>query len=366
MNSRYKILFLGEYNHPNSLPLLDGFTKYGNFEITTWQLKFTARGWIKIFRFFEIIFSIYYLFKLVIRLKPDLIFGYRITSYGFLAAIFHNYSPIVIAQQGITDIYPENSLLVPLKKLIQNYAFKHSTLVHAWGEIMTYSMLKGGTNPSKIMVMPKGINLNKYNFTPKLNDQKIRAIVTRSLTEDYRHETIFKAFEIIKNRNIPFELTIIGDGSLKEKLTNSAKVKNIINDITFTGRIANSELPLYLSNNDLYISMPCTEGVSTSLFEAMAAGCYPIVSDLPGTQAWITDMKNGRLIVVDDVNLLVESIIWYYENRQDLSSTLYKNRETIEQEANCDNNMKVISNRYLEIIKEYKDNFNKTKFNSSI
>ena len=234
---------------------------------------------------------------------------------------------------------------------MQDYAFKHATLIHAWGEIMTYSMLRYGSEPNKIMVMPKGIDLREYNFTPQIIDHHIRAIVTRSLTKDYRHETILTAFEMIKQQQIPFTLTIVGDGLLKKDLVQSAKNKNIRDEVIFAGRIDNKELPRYLANSDLYISMPTTEGVSASLFEAMAAGCYPIVSDLPGNRAWITDGINGRLIPVDDAKKLAGAIEWYFKNRQGLQQVLVENRKLVEEKASYQKNMKIICDSYLNIIK---------------
>ncbi|MEP6617500.1 MAG: glycosyltransferase, partial [Ginsengibacter sp.] len=103
--------------------------------------------------------------------------------------------------------------------------------------------------------------------------------------------------------------------------------------------------------NDLYISMPSTEGVSASLFEAMAAGCYPIVSDLPGNRAWITDQINGRLVPVDDVQKLAEAIEWYYHNRSGLQQVLVSNRKLVETKASYETNMKMICSTYVNIIK---------------
>ena len=64
----------------------------------------------------------------------------------------------------------------------------------------------------------------------------------------------------------------------------------------FTGRIPNTELPKLLQQSNIYISMPITEGVSASLFEAMACNCYPVVSEIPGNQSWIKHRENGQLI----------------------------------------------------------------------
>ena len=351
MASVTKILFLGETYRADAITWMNGLKEFGPFEIVTWELEQGGTGLKKVKRAFELVRRLKELKQLIKKEKPALIIAERVTSYGFIASLFYQSAPVVIAQQGITDIYPPGSFMVPIKKALQRYAFKQASLIHAWGVIMTYSMLKAGTDPNKIMVLAKGIDLRQYQFVPVPKDTTIiRAIVTRSLTPDYRRETILKAFAILKKAQIPFELTFIGDGSLKEKLKQSAIDKNIQYEVVFAGRIPNSELPTYLGANDLYISMPCTEGVSASLFEAMAAGCYPIVTDLPGNKAWITDGINGRLIKVDDARALAEAIQWYGNNRVEQQGVLCKNREMIETKISFEKNMKTISERYHALI----------------
>ncbi len=345
-----KVLFLGETYRADAITWMNGLKEFGPFEIHTWELNQAGKGWKKIKRAFEIVARLKELREKIRALKPDLIIAERVTSYGFLGTLFHNYAPVAIAQQGITDIYPPGSITVPLKKWMQKYAFSNAKLIHAWGDIMTYSMIERGIDPAKILVLAKGVDLRKYLYSPQIKDRKLRAIVTRSLTADYRHEIILRAFEIIKKQQIPFELIIIGDGVLKPKLMQSAIDKNIEQEVVFAGRIPNTDLPGYLAVSDLYISMPCTEGVSASLFEAMAAGCYPIVTSLPGNKAWITDTINGRLIETDDVLGLANAISQYFEKRDTLQNVLDINRQTIEKKASYEQNMKVICNKYLDII----------------
>jgi glycosyltransferase involved in cell wall biosynthesis len=329
---------------------MNGLKEFGPFEVHTWELMQAGTGLKKIKRGLEVIGRLRQLKKEIISLQPDLIIAERVTSYGFLGSLFYRYAPIVIAQQGITDIYPPGTFSSYIKKIMQRFAFKHVSILHAWGEIMTYHMIRYQADINKIMILAKGIDMRKYVFTSHNPSEKIKAIVTRSLTKDYRHETILKAFERIKQQLIPFELVIVGDGPLKKELMQSAKNKNIQHEVIFAGLIPNSELPGYLKTADLYLSMPSTEGVSASLLEAMAAGCFPIVSDLPGNRAWITENINGKLVPVDDVDKLVSALTWYHQNRKGLESILIKNRELVEQKASYEKNMKIICDAYVKLI----------------
>lgn len=352
MPNKHKVLFLGETYRADAITWMNGIKEFGDFELITWELKNAEKNYKKIFRALEVLLRLGELNRLIKKEKPDLIIAERITSYGFIGSLFHKHAPVIVAQQGVTDIYPPGTWSVVFKKWMQKYVFSKATIIHAWGNIMTYSMLKSGCKPPKIMVLAKGIDLRKFTFGNSVSSNKINAIVTRSLTDDYRHSIILKAFKLLKERHIPFQLTIVGTGSLELSLKKLAIKNGIENDVLFTGRIDNQLLPEYLKTSDVYVSMPVTEGVSASLFEAMAAGCYPIVSRLPGTEAWITDKVNGRLIEVDDAKALADALEWYYNTKPQLSQVVHKNRLLIEHLANYEVNMKYISQNYKNLCAE--------------
>jgi glycosyltransferase involved in cell wall biosynthesis len=345
-----KILFLGETYRADAKTWMNGLIEFGDFEIVTFELK-TRKGVIgRFFRVFESLLATFKIKKIIKIEKPDMIIAERITSYGFLAATTR-FPKIAIAQQGITDIFPKNSITSPIKRWMQKYAFKHVNIVHAWGEAMTASMFKTGAKKDQIFILPKGIDLRKFKFSLGIKPkQTINAIVTRSLFPEYCHDIILKAFANIKKKNIPFKLTIVGDGILNENLKNLAEVLDIQNEVNFTGRIRNENLPDLLSDANLYISTPITEGVSASLFEAMASGCYPIVSDLRGNRSWIRHHRNGALTKINDVAMLTREIEFFWKNIGQIDSILIENRYFIESHVSYEENMKIISDLYHNLI----------------
>lgn len=341
-----KILFLGESYRADAITWMKGLKEFGDFEIITWELQTPNSNRSR--RILEYLFSPFSIRKIVKKEKPDMVIAERTTSYGFLAALSGS-KTIAVAQQGRTDLWPEESVLYPLKKIIQKYAFKKAHLIHAWGPVMTISMKEIGVDMNKVLVLPKGIDLSL--FTPSINNSnKIEAIVTRSLQPEYRHDSILKAFAILNLKGIDFSLTIVGDGTRLSFLKNLATELQIENKVIFTGRIPNTDLPKLLQQSNIYISMPITEGVSASLFEAMACNCYPIVSDIPGNQSWIRHRENGQLITIDDIEMLAEELIWSFENTEIRNQTVLENRKFVEKNANYNINMKVISEKYHELL----------------
>ena len=350
-----KILFLGETYRADAITWMNGLREFGDFEIITWELKTPSNSNLnRILRIFEFLFAIFKIKKISRLQKPDMIIAERTTSYGFLAAL-SGVKPVAIAQQGRTDLWPEKSFSFHLKKMIQKYAFQKADLIHAWGPVMTVSMKERNVAMKKVLVLPKGIDLKKFKNINSANPSKINAVVTRSLLPEYRHDTILKAFSLLNEKGIDFSLTIIGDGNQLTNLKDLAGNLNIEKKVNFTGRIANTELPKILQASNFYISMPITEGVSASLFEAMACNCFPIVTDIAGNRSWIQHRKNGQLIPIDDYEKLASELIWSFENKNFREEAVVKNRKFVEKNADYNINMKIISERYHNLINTTKN-----------
>lgn len=350
--TKKKILFLGEAYRPDAITWMKGLKEFGNFEIITWELQTPNNSKLNRFkRILEYLFSPFSIRKTIRREKPAMIIAERTTSYGFLAAIAGMH-PIAIAQQGRTDLWPEGSVLYPLKKYIQKQAFRKADLIHAWGPVMTISMKETGVDMNKVLVLPKGIDLSVFSPVNN-NSDKIEAIVTRSLQPEYRHDSILKAFGILHQKGIDFKLTIVGSGTMLDYLKKLAATLKINEKVIFTGRIANTELPVLLQQSNIYISMPVTEGVSASLFEAMACNCYPVVSDIPGNQSWIRHRENGQLIEVDNIEMLANELLWCFSEKDYRNKAILQNRKYIEENVNYNTNMKIIAARYHELLNSF-------------
>ena len=355
MGKKKKILFLGESYRADAITWMNGLREFGDFEIITWELKTPSNGLLnRIRRIVEFKLALLSITALIKKHRPDMVIAERTTSYGFLAALT-GIRPVAIAQQGRTDLWPENSLLLPLKKIIQHYAFTKADLIHAWGPVMTVSMVQAKVDMAKVLVLPKGINLEEFKMGSHYqNKTTISAIVTRSLLPEYSHDIILKAFEILNQKGIDFVLTIVGDGPELKNLKQLTQKLNIHDKVHFTGRISNTALPQLLQQSNFYLSMPITEGVSASLFEAMAAGSYPLVTDIPGNQSWIRHRENGQLIALNDYRMLAEELLWALENPEYRKNAAQQNRTFVEQHADYKTNMKIIAARYHELINSSK------------
>lgn len=343
-----KILFLGETYRADAQTWIKGIEKESGLKIKTLELK-TVNN--RIFRVFQsIFFAIKLLFQRLTGYQYDIVLAERATSYGFFS-LFTRAKIKAVAQQGITDAYPETGISHLVKKSLQTIVYKNVDIIHAWGKAMNIAQLESKAHPKKIITLPKGLDLSKFNFNKfEPNSSTLKIIVTRSLEPIYNHDIIIKAIKLLTINNIPVELNIIGGGSLMTKLKALANELEISDKVNFLGLIPNLELERYLKECPLYVSIPGSEGVSSSLQEAMAVGCFPIVSNIPGNQAFINPYKNGLLVTHENEKDLSQAIEYYYINQNLHSNAAEINRDWINKNANRTNNMHYFFNRYIEVI----------------
>jgi glycosyltransferase involved in cell wall biosynthesis len=348
---KMRILFLGD-SLSNSQQWIRALEQYGNIEIIHWSLSSKRLKLIEWF-FYAIFGKI--LFK---KYKADIVLGYRTTSYGFLAAR-SGIKPCVIAAQGATDIWPNYGLSSKFREALRKYACHKSDMIHVWGFHMATSILEYGISHSKIFVCPRGIDLQLYQSVDNNFDIKkvIKFVSTRSLFPDYGYDTILKALKIIHNKGYDFEYYIAGDGSSKEQLIQLVNTYQLENKVKFLGFVPHFELPELLKQSHIYLSMPITEGVSASLFEAMASKCYPIVSSLPANKLFIKDGINGNLVKVDDYKMLVQKIESILNNELLFRDAIEYNFKYVYEIANIKTNINLFKNEYTRLINLQKSEF---------
>ncbi|MBB6327767.1 glycosyltransferase involved in cell wall biosynthesis [Algoriphagus iocasae] len=336
-----RILFLGETYRADAISWIKGVEMNLGVKLETRELP---KGNSRILRMISALGFFVNLLMTRFSKQYDLVLAERATSYGFFSLFVHT-KKRVIAQQGITDVYPEGGISGYYKSILQRLAYKNADLIHAWGHVMTYAMLESGASPHKIMVLPKGIDLGKYHC-PEKRELAPAFIVTRSLYDLYRHIDIIEAVKILKDRSINIQVYIVGDGPEKPEIQSLINKYDLEEVVFLKGHIPNTQLPGLMDLCRYYVAVPTTEGVSSSLFEAMASGCYPIVTDLPANQAFIKNKINGQLVSPCKPSELADAIESALINGNQVDTALTENRKYIEDHVDHQKNMKIITDRY--------------------
>lgn len=351
---KLKILLLADLL-ANAKQWKDGLERYGNAEVVVLELK--NRNKLKrIVEWINILLTIKHRIR---EHKPDIIIGYRLTSYGFLAA-WSGFRPCVLASQGITDVWPEDHWTAPVKAMLARYAIRRADMIHAWGKHMAVSIFELGASEEQVFILPRGIDTTLFSMrAPKKEIEAGKTYtmcVTRGLYPEYNHAVILNAVKKLINEGINVQLTIAGIGIEKENIETFIKDNALEQSIKLVGYVPNKELPALLLRSDIYLSMPSTEGVSASLLEAMSCGCFPIVTDITANRALIVSGENGYLVQLNDADDLSFKIKAAINNPGLIEDAVCKNREYVMCHASLQTNMPLFIQKYRQLIAMQNEN----------
>jgi glycosyltransferase involved in cell wall biosynthesis len=346
------ILFLGNGGSPNTVNWVRYYSEVLGHRITL--LSFdpvpeTIPG-VELLDFsWELKLKFFYRIPLVRRmirtLKPDLVLAYRLTSYGFTAAC-SGFHPLVIAAQGLQN-------LTPVKRITASFSIKRADLLHAWGENLSERLVMLGANPAKILTIPRGVDTNLFHSSPRRSNGPVRILSTRSLVPYYRTDVIIRAFAGLFRSDPTAECRLVGDGSDKPNLERLAENLGIRERISFPGRIGYSEIADELRSADIYVSAVPTDGVSSSLLEAMACGVFPVVVDNPANRCWIKHGENGFLYHAGEVEQLARLLETAAADPGLRETASRQNIDLIRKRADWKTNMNVMEKRHLELVRFY-------------
>lgn len=289
--------------------------------------------------------------RLVHSVNPDLLIAYRVQSYGFLAS-FAGFHPLVLAAQDEKIVTPPDSRLL---RWCCKFAIRHGDWFNAWGPHMADHLCALGARRDSIAVRPRGVNVEVF-FPPdrkkpwERQTNRPTICTTRGLYPEYRHDLLLESMALVV-RDIPDALlTIVGRGpseaSIRAQIAQSGLEKNV----RLCGYVEHAGVAPLLRESHVYVSVIPTEGVSSSLLEAMATGSFPIVTDLEANRLWVTEGKNGFLAPPYDVAGLAKRLKTALKDTALREKAARYNVGYIEQHLNWRHNMKAMEAEYLDLI----------------
>lgn len=131
----------------------------------------------------------------------------------------------------------------------------------------------------------------------------------RLVAEFKRAPLIASVAAALRGADVPFELTVAGDGAERDRLEARIREQGLCEVVRFEGEVTPSRVQELYRSHDLLLSVSDHEGFSFSLLEAMAAGCVPVCTDLPSLDRSVfVDSESCLLLPVDKVEVAVERL----------------------------------------------------------
>ena len=295
--------------------------------------------------------------KLIRKLKPDIVIGNYLLTYGFYTALSHFHPLLQIAWGSDVLIAPNN----PLFRQIVKYSLRHADLVAIDSDIGEKTIISLGYPAEKIVILRfGGIDFNRFN--PHVNGDHVRkelgwqdnliVVCTRQHRPIYGMKYLIEAIPHVIKREPAARFLLIGSGPGTDNLKKQVSNLKIEEYVTFTGMIDNAALPAYLTASDIYVSSSLSDGTSISLLEAMASALPVVVTDVRAILEWVTDGKNGLVVPRKDPVALAQAISKILEDSNMRKTFGNRNYRIAQERASWDDNAKILRDACQSLVKE--------------
>jgi len=164
-------------------------------------------------------------------------------------------------------------------------------------------------NKSKNIIIDNGFHLQK--FKKQFSGHVLKIIFIGRLAEQKNPLLFLESIKILKNKSIPYQIEIYGDGNLRKKMELYIQ-KEQLEHIQFKGKTAHQEVIHALEVSDLLISSSKSEGMALAILEALSVGVYVIATDVSGNKKLIQENINGNLIKQAKAQLIAKKVEDFY------------------------------------------------------
>lgn len=284
-------------------------TKEENFNYGTIKISYTEFSLRKPFAFYK---SIGFIRNIIISDKPTIIHVQQLTTNALLTILANKNikKPAVYTAWG-SDVLLNSKSGFLLKKMI-HYILKNAKHFTSDSRHMAEIMNQIAGKKLDILIANFGININN---SVKIEKQNF-IYSNRQLKSLYRIDKIIEGFAKLIEQGNPenWKLVIGAVGEERQSLIELTQKLSIESHVEFVGWLEKEQNSYYYNISKYYISIPESDATSISLLEAMAAGCIPILSDLPANREWIKDGENGLIVADLNSNYIKDALKIYVEN----------------------------------------------------
>jgi len=126
-----------------------------------------------------------------------------------------------------------------------------------------------------------------------------------------RAELLPLVMDLCFGKGLDVEFNIAGEGDCSDLLKEYVASRHLEDKVHLLGWLPPCEMAAFWMEQDIYLNLSTSEGMSLAMLEAMACGAVPVVTDVSGVRDLIEDGKNGAIVSVDhweDVAVKIDSM----------------------------------------------------------
>jgi glycosyltransferase involved in cell wall biosynthesis len=155
--------------------------------------------------------------------------------------------------------------------------------------------------------------------SPYVPGQPLKLISIGAASHLKDHRTLLRALAVLKERGVPFSLTLIGLkawGGLYQETLDLIHHLGLDTDVTVVDRTERAEIRDYLTAHQVYVMTSIAEGFPVSVLEALACGLFVVATRHGGTEDILTP-ECGAVVEIKNFNKIADRLQAIYLGQLD-------------------------------------------------
>lgn len=281
---------------------------YNLFIIPLSLLFFIPKSW----RYKLVSYTYLKLFQHVVRKKgmPDILYAHYLRYMFYGIDIQKKYNIPLVGIEHWSKI-GEKSIHPRIKKSARNIYPQLDQLLTV-SSSLKYNIQQQIGNINDILVTNNMVG-KEFFYSSKSNEKSLKIVSAGGLIYRKGYDLLIEALSHIKHLPDNWQLTIIGNGPLKQELQTLVQQKGLQKHIHLIGQKSKIDIVSQFQESDFFVLPSRSETFGVVYIEAMACGLPIIATDCGGPRDIVTE-SNGLLILNEDIDALSNAILYMIKN----------------------------------------------------
>lgn len=249
-----------------------------------------------------VVSGLWYTFRLARRERPDVILAFFGAPSGIIAWLLRPWLqvPYIVLLRGGDvpgfrpyDFATYHRLIGPLLRRVWHGA--EAVVANSQG-LRTLAQRFEPRVP--VLVIPNGVDLKRFAPPVRRAWNPPHLLFVGRVVYQKGLDVLFEA--LARLRDLPWQLTIVGDGPYRAVLESQAEALGLRERIRFAGWQSPERIPDFYRQANLFVFPSRDEGMPNAVLEAMASGLPVVATRIAGNEELITP-ETGRLVPKENV-----------------------------------------------------------------
>lgn len=188
-------------------------------------------------------------------------------------------------------------------------SFRYYDAFHGVSRAIVKESMQYGLDKSKAQVIYSGLPYRTLPETNTVESELIRILAVGRFHWKKGYHYLLDALTILKEKGVPFSLTLIAQGDLPEELLFQLHDLNLVQEVTWINGLPYHGVETNMLTHDVLVLPSVEEGIANVVLEAMQLGLPVVSTACGGMDEVIVHEENGFLVPVRNPKALAESII---------------------------------------------------------